>query len=57
MISINVYALWKDEQQIIPKFVTKCGAREKHIDHLLLSSETDDICHLHFDQKYERLDL
>jgi hypothetical protein len=41
-ISINVYALGKGEQELIPKFVTKCGAREKHVDLLLLSSETDD---------------
>jgi hypothetical protein len=44
-ISINVYALGKDEQEIIPKFVTKCGAREKHVDLLLLSSKTDDNFH------------
>jgi hypothetical protein len=31
-ISINVYILGKDGREIIPKFVTKCGAREKHID-------------------------
>jgi TusA-related sulfurtransferase len=30
-ISINVYALGKDDREIIPKFVTKCGAREKHV--------------------------
>jgi hypothetical protein len=44
-ISINVYTLGKDGLEIIPKFVTKCGAREKHVDLLLLSSETGDNCH------------
>jgi hypothetical protein len=41
-ISINVYTLGKDEQEITPKFVTKCGVRENHIDLLLLSSKIDD---------------
>jgi hypothetical protein len=44
-ISINVYALGKDDREIIPKFVTKCGAREKHVDLLLLSSKTGDNFH------------
>jgi hypothetical protein len=44
-ISINVYALGKDDREIIPKFVTKCGAREKHIDLLLLSTKTGDNFH------------
>jgi hypothetical protein len=44
-ISINVYALGKDEEEVIPKFVTKCGAREKHVDLLLLSSKTGDNFH------------
>jgi hypothetical protein len=44
-ISINVYALGKDEQEIILKFVTKCGAMEKLVDLLLLSSETDGTFH------------
>jgi hypothetical protein len=44
-ISINVYALEKDGREIIPNFVTKCGAREKHVDLLLLSSETDSNFH------------
>jgi hypothetical protein len=43
-IFINVYALGKDEQLVIPKFVTKRGAREKHVDLLLRSSKTDDNC-------------
>jgi hypothetical protein len=44
-ISINVYALGKDGQEIIPKFVTKCGAREKHVYLLLLLSVTGDNIH------------
>jgi hypothetical protein len=44
-ISINVYALGKDGLEIIPKFVTKCGVRNKHVDRLLLSSETGDNFH------------
>jgi hypothetical protein len=44
-ISINVYALGKDDREIIPKFVTKCGAREKHVDLLLLSPKTGDNFH------------
>jgi hypothetical protein len=31
-ISINVYTLGKDGLEIIPKFATECGAREKHVD-------------------------
>ena len=37
-ISINVYVLGEDEKEIIPKFVTKCGKRDKHVDLLLLTS-------------------
>jgi hypothetical protein len=37
-LSINVYVLGKDEKEIIPKYVTKCGKRQKHIDLLLLTS-------------------
>jgi TusA-related sulfurtransferase len=44
-ISINVYALGKDGQEMIPKFVTKCGARERNVDLLLFSAETDDNFH------------
>jgi hypothetical protein len=38
-LSINVYMLGKDEKEIIPKYVTKCGKRQKHIDLLLLTSD------------------
>jgi hypothetical protein len=37
-LSINVYVLGKNEKEIIPKYVTKCGKRQKHIDLLLLTS-------------------
>jgi hypothetical protein len=37
-ISINVYALAENGKEIIPKYVTKCGMRKKHIDLLLLTS-------------------
>jgi hypothetical protein len=37
-ISINVYVLGKDDKEITPKYVTKCGKRLKHIDLLLLTS-------------------
>jgi hypothetical protein len=37
-ISINVYVLGKDEKEIIPKYVTKCGTRQKRIDLLLLTA-------------------
>jgi hypothetical protein len=38
-LSINVYKLGKNEKEIIPKYVTKCGKRQKHIDLLLLTSD------------------
>jgi hypothetical protein len=38
-ISINVYVLGKDEKEIMPKYVTKCGKRQIHIDLLLLTSD------------------
>ena len=44
-ISINVFSLGDDERELIPKFVTKCGNREKHINLLLLTSKTSDNCH------------
>jgi hypothetical protein len=37
-ISINVYVLRKNEKEIIPKYVTKCGKRQKHIYLLLITS-------------------
>jgi hypothetical protein len=37
-LSINVYVLGKNEKEIIPKYVTKCGKPQKHIDLLLLPS-------------------
>jgi hypothetical protein len=45
MVSINVYALGKDGQEIITKFLTKCGASEKHVDLFLFSSPADDSFH------------
>ena len=45
-ISINIYVLGeKDDMEVIPKYVTKCGKREKHIELLLLTSETNDNSH------------
>jgi hypothetical protein len=38
-ISVNVYAYDEDEQDLIPKHVTKCGKRENHVDLLPLSSK------------------
>jgi hypothetical protein len=37
-LSINVYVLGKNEKEIIPKYVTKCGKRQKHNDLLLITS-------------------
>jgi hypothetical protein len=44
-ISVNVYAYDEDEQDFIPKHVTKCGERENHVHLLLLSSKTNDNFH------------
>jgi hypothetical protein len=44
-ISVNVYDYDEDEQDLIPKHITKCGKRENHIDLLLLSSKTNDYFH------------
>ena len=44
-ISVNVYALGKDGRELIPRYVTKFGKREKHVDLLLLSSKTSDNFH------------
>jgi hypothetical protein len=44
-ISVNVYVLGEDEDEIIPKHVTKCCRREKHVDLLLLSSKKSDNFH------------
>jgi hypothetical protein len=38
-ISINVHMLGKGEKDVIPKYVTKCGKREKHIDLFLLTPD------------------
>jgi hypothetical protein len=38
-LSINLYVFGKDEKEIIPKYVTKCGKRQEHIDLLLLTSD------------------
>jgi hypothetical protein len=37
-LSINVYVLGKNEKDIIPKYMTKCGKRQNHTDLLLLTS-------------------
>jgi hypothetical protein len=39
LISLNVYMLGKNDKEIIPKYVTKCGKRQAHIDLLLLTSD------------------
>lgn len=44
-ISVNVYALGDDENNIIPLHVTKCGIRDKHVDLLMLASQTKDNFH------------
>jgi hypothetical protein len=44
-ISVNVYVYDEDEQDLIPKHVTKCGKRENHADLLLLSSKTNNNFH------------
>jgi hypothetical protein len=44
-MSVNVYAFVEEGQEIIPKYVTRCYRREKHVDLMLLSSETSDNCH------------
>ena len=38
-ISVNVYVFGKDEREVIPKHVTKCTQRDKHVDLLMLSSK------------------
>ena len=45
-VSINVFSLSDDDQQLIPNFVSKFGRREKHVNLLLLTSKTDGTCGL-----------
>jgi hypothetical protein len=44
-ISVSIYALSEDEEEIIPKHVTKCCRREEHVDLLLLSSKQNSDSH------------
>jgi hypothetical protein len=54
-VSINVYVLGKNEKEIIPKYVTKCGKRQKHIDLLALNIRRQvALC---LDQEHECSDM
>jgi hypothetical protein len=44
-ISVSIYALGEDEEEILPKHVTKCCRRETHVDLLLLSSKNNSDFH------------
>jgi hypothetical protein len=44
-ITVNVYAAGEDGKEIIPKYITKFPKREKHVDLLLLTSETNNNSH------------